>query len=323
MSEKPSVLITEPVFDEVHTLLQKHLNLTIGNRGEFNDAKKLSEVISNYDGLISMLSNPVDATVINKGSKLKIIANYAVGFNNIDVNAASSKGIKVANTPDVLTETTAEGAFALLLAVARRLTEAEQSLRNGEFDGWNPNGFIGFDLTGKKLGILGMGRIGLAFAKRASCFGLEILYTNRNQINPDIERELNATFIPDARDLAKQSDIISIHCPLTPETHHLVNSDFLSLMKAGSIIINTARGAIIDEKALAESLHKRHLWGAGLDVFEHEPIVHPLLLKAPNTVLLPHVTSATHKTRLSMGMLAAGAILNELVGLDMECHFVN
>jgi glyoxylate reductase len=323
MLDKPAVLITEPVFEEVLSLLQEHTHLTIGNRGDYNNAGKLREVIPKYDGLISMLSNPVNAAVLEKATKLKIVANYAVGYNNIDVAEASFRGIKVANTPDVLTETTAEGAFALLLAVARRLTEAEQSLRNGEFDGWNPNGFIGFDLAGKKLGIIGMGRIGLAFAKKAKCFGMKILYTNRNRLNPKIERDLGATFIANALELAKQSDIISIHCPLTSETHHLVNSDFLSLMKTGSIIINTARGAIIDEKALAESLHRRHLWGAGLDVFEHEPVIHPLLLTAPNTVLLPHVTSATHKTRLSMGMLAAGAILNELVGLDMECHFVN
>jgi len=323
MSAKPKVLITEPVFEEVIALLKEHTELTVGKRGTFNSSEELAKVIVEYDGLVSMLSNPVDERVLNQSKKLKVIANYAVGYNNIEVEIATLKGIKVANTPNVLTETTAEGAFALLLAVARRLNEAEQCLRSGAFDGWNPNGFIGFDLFEKKIGILGMGRIGRAFARRAASFGMEVFYTNRTQLPFEIESELKATYLANPLDLAKTCDIISIHCPLTEQTHHLVDEYFINSMKKGSVIINTARGPVVDEKALAHALLNGHLWGAGLDVYEFEPEVHPDLLSAPNTVLLPHVTSATYKTRLSMGMLAAGAVLHELVGLDMDCHFVN
>lgn len=323
MSVKPKVIITEPIFDEIISLLNEHVDLTIGERGALNNAKELAKIITEYDGLISMLSNPVNEMVLKKAKKLKIIANYAVGYNNIDIAFAQSNGIKVANTPDVLTETTAEGAFALMLSVARRLNEAEKSLRLGKFDGWHPNGFIGFDLFGKKIGIIGMGRIGRAFAKKASSFGMRIFYTNRYPLSNEMESSLGATFIANPVELAQICDIISIHCPLTEQTNRMVNEEFIKSMKKGAVLINTARGAVVDEQALAKALHSGHLWGAGLDVYENEPAIHPDLLSSPNTVLLPHIASATYKTRLAMGKLVAGAILNTLVGLDMECHFVN
>lgn len=322
MPRKPRVLLTEPVFEEVISLLQNHTDLVIGKRGEFNNAQSLASAVKNIDGLLCMLSNPVTADVINEAKNLNVIANYAVGYNNIDISATHSQGIKVANTPGVLTETTAEGTFALLLAVSRRLNEAENALRAGRFDGWHPTGFLGTELSGKSLGIVGMGRIGTAFARLARAFGMQILYHNRNRINTNTERELQARFVVNLDELVSQSDVLSLHCPLTSETHHLINEKMLRIMKPGSILLNASRGPVVDEAALAAVLHQGGIRGAGLDVYENEPQIHPDLLTAPGAVLLPHITSATYETRLKMGMLAAGAVLHVLCNLDMPCYFV-
>lgn len=322
MAQKPRVLLTEPVFDEVADLLIKYTNLTIGERGSYNNTEKLKAEIGAYDALLSMLSNPIDRSVIERADNLKIIANYAVGFNNIDVVAARQKGIKVANTPDVLTETTAEGTFALILATARKFSAAERNLREGAFDGWHPTGFLGSGLHNKTLGIIGMGRIGRALAKRARCFGMSIIYHNRSRLAAETENNLNAVFYSKLEDFLPVCDVLSINCPLTKETHHLLNAHTLSLLKPTAILINASRGPIVEEAALAQALHDNRLGGAGLDVYEFEPQVHPLLLTAPNTVLLPHITSATIKTRKAMGMLAAGAILNTCCGLDYPCNYV-
>lgn len=308
------VLVTEPLPGEGIRLLSNRYKVTVGKRGEFNNESRLQEVIGSYDALLSCLSNPVGREVLLKGEKLKIVSNYAVGYNNIDIETAKEQGILVANTPDVLTEATADCAFALLISVARRIREAEDHLRAGQFDGWHPFGFLGTELYGKKAGILGMGRIGRAFARRAAGFGMSVGYHNRTQLDRKTEQACNAHFIPSVDELIQSSDFLSIHCPLTPETHHLINKKRLSMMKQDMVIINTARGPVIDEAELAAALHNGTIAGAGLDVFEKEPEIHPDLLTAPNCVLLPHIGSATRETRGKMSALAASSIISHLEG---------
>ena len=283
-------------------------------RGDFNTEEQLVKAIPNYDALLSMLSNTITGKVIEAGSKLKVIANHAVGYNNIDLEAAKEHNVKVANTPDVLTQSSADLAMALLLAVARKIVDAQQYLKDGKFEGWEPLGFLGMELNGNTLGIVGMGRIGTAFARRAKAFGMDICYHNRSRVEPALEKELDATYIESVGELAAQSDVLSLNCPLTDETHHLVDREILNTLPNHAIIINTARGPVIDEAALAEALHSGIIGGAGLDVFEDEPDVHPKILNAPNCVITPHIASATHHSRKSIGMLAADAIIGVLQG---------
>ncbi len=237
-----------------------------------------------------------------------------MGYNNIDLEAAKENDVKVANTPDVLTQSSADLAMALLLAVARKIFKAEQYLKEGKFEGWEPLGFLGMELNGNTLGIVGMGRIGTALARRAKAFGMNIIYHNRSRVEEELEKELDATYIESVRKLAERADVLSLHCPLTDETHHLINRDILAALPSHAIVINTARGPVIDEEALAEALHSGTLGGAGLDVFENEPEVHPKILNAPNCVITPHIASATHHSRKSIGMLAANAIIGVLQG---------
>ncbi|HYW35963.1 MAG TPA: D-glycerate dehydrogenase [Balneolaceae bacterium] len=302
------ILITEPIVDSVIENLQKDYTVDVGRRGQFNSVDALCEVIDRYDALMPMLSNPITAEVIEAGENLRIIANHAVGYNNIDIEAAKNANIHVANTPGVLTEACADLTWALLLSVARHLGPAEDFLRDDKFDGWDPLGFLGTELYGQTLGILGMGRIGTAVARRAKGFGLNIIYHNRTEVDAETEQRLNATYVPSPKKLAARSDILSLHCPLTDETHHLVDAEFIEQMPGHAILINTARGPVIDEQALAEALHEKRLAGAGLDVFEDEPKVHPSLLDAPNCVLTPHIGSATLQTRRAIGQKAADAI---------------
>lgn len=308
------VLITEPIVESVIQRLEKHFRVDVGKRGDFNNEEQLVKAIPNYDALLPMLSNPVTARVIEAGSKLKIIANHAVGYNNIDLEAAKKNDVKVANTPDVLTQSSADLGMALLLAVARKIVEAQDYLKAGKFEGWEPLGFLGMELNGNTLGIVGMGRIGTALARRAKAFGMNICYHNRSRVEAGLEDELDATYMKSVRELAEKCDVLSLNCPLTDETHHLVNRDILAAMPDHAIIINTARGPVIDEEALAEALHSGIIGGAGLDVFENEPEVHPRILNAPNCVITPHIASATHQSRKSIGMLAADAIIGVLQG---------
>jgi glyoxylate reductase len=308
------VLVTEPIPQNVIAYLEEHAKVHVGEKGEFQNESNLINSIPEYDALLSMLSNPVSAPVLNAGSKLKIVANFAVGYNNIDVATAKSLNIKVANTPDVLTEACGDFAMGLLMAVTRKFNEAEQYLKSGKFTGWEPLGFLGMELRGKKLGIVGMGRIGQSFASRAKAFGMDIAYHNRSPLPSEIENNLDATYVESLEELAATSDVLSLNCPLTPETHHLVNRTIFSLMPSHAILINISRGAVVDEEALAEALHSGQISGAGIDVFEEEPKVHPELLKAPNCVLLPHIASATFETREAIGMLASKAIVSVLKG---------
>jgi glyoxylate reductase len=312
------VLITEPIIKDVINFLKKYYQVNVTPRGRFQAEDDVLEIINDYDAMLSMLSVPVTEKVLKAGKKLKIVANHAVGYNNIDVKAATKLGIKVANTPDVLTDASADGTFALILAAARRLCEAQEFLRDNKFDGWDPLGFMGMELNGKTLGILGMGRIGRAVARRAKGFGLNILYHNRHRVEDEIEVELGARYVDSVKELAMNSDILSINCPMTKETYHIIDRKILDLMPDNSILVNTSRGPVVDEAALAEALHSGKLGGAGIDVFEEEPKVHPRLLTAPNGILVPHIASATRETRYAMGMLAAQAIHGVLHGKEFD-----
>lgn len=308
------ILITEPIPKKVVKYLEEFGTVTVGKKGQFNSEKNLIEVLKDYDALLCMLSTPVTETVLKSASDLKVIANFAVGYNNIDVNIASKLGIKVANTPDVLTEACGDFAMALLMATTRSFYRAETYLRNGRFKGWEPLGFLGMELRGKTLGILGLGRIGQAFAHRAKAFGMNIIYYNRSEVSIEVKESLDCTMVESVEELAKKSDVLSLNCPLTPDTHHIINPAILSMMPEHSILINISRGPVVDETALAEALHAGQIAGAGLDVFENEPDVHPRLLSAPNCTMLPHIASATFQTREAIGMLAATAINQVLSG---------
>lgn len=310
----PHILVTEPIPDAAVQYLQEHALVTIADKGMYNSEDKLAADIPEYDALLCMLSTPVSRKVLSAGKNLKVVANFAVGYDNIDVSAAHDLGIKTANTPDVLTEACGDYAMGLLLALSRKFKEAEQYLRDGNFKGWEPLGFLGMELRQRSLGIIGMGRIGQALAHRARAFGMQIKYHNRHRVDSDIEQELDAEYFEDHHELARTCDVLSLNCPLTEETHHLVDRELLQSMPDHALLINISRGAVIDEQALAEALHNGVIAGAGLDVFEEEPSVHPELLSAPNTLLLPHIASATHKTREAIGMLAAQAIVSVLQG---------
>jgi glyoxylate reductase len=318
MSSAIRILVTEPIMDEVIDYLEQYGSVTVGERGTFDDEASLKKALPKYDAALTMLSNPVTRAVLESNPDISIIANHAVGYDNIDIEAAQELAVPIANTPGVLTDASADGTLALLLATVRRIPEAQQFLREGKFDGWHPQGFLGMELRYCTLGIYGMGRIGTAVARRAKAFGMKVIYHNRNRVDPDIEEELEATFVPTLEELAERSDILSVHCPQTPETHHSIDADLLRKLGSEGVLINTARGPIVDEAALAEALHEGTIRAAGLDVFEKEPEVHPKLLSAPNSILEPHIVSATYHTRKAMGMLAAEAIIKTLEGTPLD-----
>ncbi len=265
------------------------------------------------EGLICLITDAIDAEVLQGAPRLKVVSNVAVGYNNIDVAAATARGIVVTNTPDVLTETTADFAWALLMAAARRLVEADQYVRAGKFTQWEMMLLIGADAHGKTLGILGFGRIGRAMARRARGFGMRILYNDALRADPATERELGATFV-DKATLLKESDFVTLHTPLLPDTRHLIGAAELKMMKRTAFLINAARGPIVNEAQLVEALREGGIAGAGLDVYEDEPKVHPGLLSLPNVVLAPHIASASHDTRIKMGTLAVENCLAVLAG---------
>ena len=274
---------------------------------------ELFEFIGDKDGLLCLLTDKIDRKFFEAASKLRAIANYAVGFNNIDVTEATKRGIPVTNTPGVLTETTADLAWALLMDVARRVSEGDRYTRAGRFKGWGPMLLMGGDVYGKTLGIIGMGRIGQAVAKRASGFDMTVVYSDVDSLPPDREKELNANRT-DLETLLRESDFVTIHTPLTKETHHLIGDKQFSLMKPSAYLINTARGPVIDEEALAEALSKKKIAGAGMDVFEHEPKIEPELFNMDNVVLLPHIGSASVETRSRMAVMAAENLVAGLRG---------
>jgi glyoxylate reductase len=299
---RPKVLITRRLPDPVMEEMHRRFEVALPKRDKPLSYRELHTLIRGRDGLVSMLSDRVDRDLIRCADRLRIVANYAVGYNNIDLQAAAERGIVVTNTPGVLTEATADLAWALILSVSRRIVEADRYVRTGQWDGWAPTQFLGTDVCGRTLGIVGMGRIGQAAARRAIGFGMRVVYWSRTRLPASTEGELSAAFLP-LDELLTVSDILSLHLPLTKETHHLLNVERLSRMKPSAILINTSRGPVVDEKALVAALKKKRLAGVGLDVYEREPAVPKDLLRLRQTVVLPHIGSGTIETRTRMGRM--------------------
>ena len=302
MAKKPLVIITRKLPEAVETRMRELFDARLNLDDAPMNAAHLAEAMATADVLVPTITDRIDAALIAKaGPNLKLIAHFGAGVDNIDVKAATEKGITVTNTPGVLTEDTADMTMALILAVPRRLVEGVVALEEDKFKGWAPSWMLGHRLQGKRLGIVGMGRIGQAVARRAGAFGLQIHYHNRKQVALEIEQELEATYWDSLDQMLARMDIVSINCPHTPATFHLLSARRLKLMKPTAYIVNTARGEVIDENTLALMLEKGQLSGAGLDVFENEPAVNPKLLKARNVVLLPHMGSATIEGRIDTG----------------------
>jgi len=275
---------------------------------------ELLRMVNGADGLVTLLTERVDAELLDcAGPQLRVVSNVAVGYNNIDVAACVGRGVTATNTPGVLTEATADIAMALVLMATRRLAEGERLIRSGQPWRWGMFMMLGTSIQGQRLGIIGMGQIGVAVARRATAFGMTIAYTNRRDVDPALARELGAVRLP-LDELLETSDVISLHCPYSTETHHLVSTAQFALMKRTAFLVNTARGPVVDESALVEALERGDLAGAGLDVFEHEPEVHPGLLGRDDVVLIPHLGSATVETRMAMAILAARNVVAVLEG---------
>ncbi len=307
-----SVFITRKIPDAGLKMLEGACNVSINPADRSLSKKEIVGELKGKDALLCMLSDQIDADVIKASRQLKAIANYGVGYNNIDVAAATSRGIAVTNTPGVLTDATADLAWALLFAAARRIAEGDRMVRTGKFNGWSPTMMLGQDVQGKILGVIGAGRIGTAFALKSKGFKMDVLYyaNHRNEV---LERELGAKKAA-LDELLKAADFISLHVPLTAETKHLIGERELRTMKKTAVLVNTARGPVIDEKALAKALKEKWIFGAGLDVYENEPMVNEELLLLDNVVLAPHIGSATVETRSRMAMMAVENIIAALEG---------
>jgi len=301
-AKKPLVIVTRKLPDAIETRMRELFDTRLNVDDTPMTQADLVEAVQKADVLVPTVTDRIDSKVIVRaGANLKLIANFGTGVDNIDVKTALDKGIAVTNTPGVLTEDTADMTMALILAVPRRLVEGVKELEDDHFKGWSPSWMLGHRIYGKRLGIIGMGRIGQAVARRARAIGLQIHYHNRKPVHADIEHELEATYWESLDQMLARMDILSINCPHTPATYHLLSARRLKLMKPSAYIVNTSRGEVIDENTLARMLEAGQLSGAGLDVFEHEPAVNPKLLKLKNVVLLPHMGSATIEGRIDMG----------------------
>ena len=302
MIMKPRILVTKRIPEAGLKRLAEVFEVHLNEEERTLSHTEILHLIPGFDALLCLLTDRVDADVIRAGKHLKCISNYAVGFNNIDLEAARSQSIIVCNTPGVLTETTADLAWALLMAAARLIPESDSFVRNNLFTGWEPMLHLGMDIHGKRLGLIGMGRIGIAMAHRALGFNMQIQYYEQDDYSPPSGLKATKT---DLETLLKTSDFISIHTPLTPETKHLIGTEQFSMMKPTAVLVNTARGAILDEKALVQALLDRTIFAAGLDVYEYEPELVSGLKDLPNAVLVAHIGSASIETRTRMAMLAA------------------
>lgn len=307
------VAITKKIPDRAGKILNEAgFDVTQYAGDDVLQTESLIEFCQDADGIISLLNNQFNKRIIDQLNSCKVIANYAVGYNNIDVEHAKSKNIIVTNTPDVLTEATADLTIALMLACTRRINESDKFIREGKFKGWEPELLLGIQLNGKTFGLIGAGRIGQGAAKRAKAFGMKIIYHSRSQ-KEDFEFETGAEK-KTLEEVLSQSDVISIHVPLTRETENLLNREKLDLLKSKAVLINTARGGIVDENYLIELLEDGKIFSAGLDVYQDEPKVNPGLLKLSNVVLLPHIGSATIEARNQMAELAAENVIAVLNG---------
>jgi len=301
-ARKLKVVLTRRLPDAVETRMRELFDAELNLTDKPMDRAALEAAVRRADVLVPTITDAVDADLIAAaGDPLKMIANFGAGVDHIDIEAAVGRGIIVTNTPGVLTEDTADLAMALILAVSRRMVEGAQVVAEGRFEGWAPTWMCGRKLWGKRLGIVGMGRIGQALARRARAFGLQVHYHNRKPVPALVEEELGATYWDDLDQMLSRMDLISLNCPATRETHHLMDATRLARLQPHAILVNTARGELIDEAALARAVERRAIAGAGLDVFEQEPAIHPGLLGHPNVVLLPHLGSATLEARQDMG----------------------
>lgn len=309
----PRVYVTRRIQDAGLSLLPGRAGFRVWEKDVPVDRETLLKEASGVDGLLSTLSDKIDGELFSRCPGLKVVSNYAVGFDNIDVNEATRRGVLVTNTPDVLTNATADLAFTLLLSSARRVVEASEFLRSGEWKTWSPNLLLGQEVSESVIGIVGMGKIGRAVARRAAGFSMKILFFNRSP-RPDIERELGAKQVA-LEELLRESDFVSLHCPLNDETRGLIGEKELRMMKKTSVLINSSRGPVVDQKALYRACSENWIWGAGLDVFDVEPV--PLdepLLSLKNVTTLPHLGSATVKAREGMARKAAENLLSALEG---------
>ena len=300
--KKPLVVVTRKLPDAIETRMKELFDARLNLADEPFSKARLIESAHTADVLVPTVTDRIDADVIAAaGDQLRLIAAYGTGVDNIDIRAARERGITITNTPGVLTEDTADMTMALVLAVSRRLAEGERMVRAGRWTGWGPTTMLGHRIWGKRLGIIGMGRIGQAVARRARGFGVSVHYHNRRRLHPEIETELEATFWDSLDQMLAHMDIVSVNCPHTPATYHLLSARRLALMPPHAYIVNTSRGEVIDEATMTRMLAAGKLAGAGLDVFEHEPSVNPKLLDLDNVVLLPHMGSATIEGRIAMG----------------------
>ena len=299
---KPVVIVTRKLPDVVETRMRELFDARLNTDDKPMSPAELAVAVQQADVLVPTVTDRIDASILSQaGERLKLIANYGNGVDNIDVGTATQRGIAVTNTPGVLTEDTADMTMALILAVPRRLLHGIRAVENNEWKGWSPTWMLGHRINGKRLGIIGMGRIGQAVARRAKAFGMQIHYHNRRRVPQGVEDELEATYWESLDQMLARMDVISIHCPHTPATYHLLSARRLKLLRPETYIVNTARGEVIDENALSRMIEAEEIAGAGLDVFEHEPAVNPKLVKSDRVVLLPHMGSATIEGRIDMG----------------------
>ncbi|MBT5181474.1 MAG: D-glycerate dehydrogenase [Rhodospirillaceae bacterium] len=315
VAEKPKLIVTRKLPDAVEAQMAANFDAELNGDDTPLGRSELAAAFGRADVIVPTVSDVIDAEIIgHAGPNLKLLANFGVGVNHIDLDAARAKGIAVTNTPDVLTEDTADLAMALILMAARRLGEGERMLRGGGWTGWAPTQHLGRRVNGAKLGIIGMGRIGAALGRRARGFGMRVHYHNRGPVEAGLAAELAATYWDDLDAMIGAVDILSVNCPLSPETHHLLSAERLALLQPHAFVVNASRGGIIDEAALADALKSGAIAGAGLDVFEGEPAVHASLLGLENVVLLPHLGSATLDGRIDMGMRAMANVEAFLAG---------
>lgn len=300
--DRLSVVVTRRLPEAVETRLSELFDVRLREDDTPMTRTELVEAVRSADILVPTVTDAIDAGLLGQaGENLRLIANYGAGVDHIDVATARQRGILVANTPGVLTEDTADMTMALILAVTRRIPEGLATMQKGDWTGWAPTALLGGRIAGRRLGILGMGRIGQAVARRAAAFGMQVHYHNRRRLRPETEADLQATYWESLDQMVARMDVISVNCPSTPSTFHLMNARRLKLMKPSAVIVNTSRGEVIDENALTRMIRAEEIAGAGLDVFEHGIAVNPRLRELPNVVLLPHMGSATVEGRLEMG----------------------
>jgi gluconate 2-dehydrogenase len=301
---RPQILVTREVFPETLDYLARHFDVEANPSDTPFTPVQLAERLAGKDGALITLTERIDAALLERCPKLRAVCNIAVGFNNIDLEACQARGVMATNTPGVLDDSTADFTWALILATARRVTEAEQYLRAGQWTGWKLKQFLGVDVHHATLGILGMGRVGQAVARRARGFDMNVLYHNSRRLSAEVEKSCHAAYV-DMDELLARADILTVHTPYSPATHHILGAAQFAKMKPGAILINAARGGVVDDAALVEALQHGPLAAAGLDVFENEPALHPEFLKLSNVVLTPHIASSSEATRRRMAMLAA------------------